>query len=162
MTKRKGKKGSGVPERDLFWDSSDEQEYAKEQDSSDCVMELDHSEINLKPAARKNTTKVQKPRFQSNNSSETEKESNVTMWQRNPTAQKTKQHHSRYGQNPQIWTILCPIKNLLQKTSFQKAQQSTSICVGTYWTNLSDKAENFYKDAKYLVILPPGTAERLN
>jgi hypothetical protein len=42
-----------VPERGLFWDSSDEQEYAKEQDSSDHVLESDHSEINLKPAARK-------------------------------------------------------------------------------------------------------------
>jgi hypothetical protein len=52
--KTKGKKGSGVPEQDLFWDSSDEQEYAKEQDSSDCILESDQSEINLKPAAQKN------------------------------------------------------------------------------------------------------------
>jgi hypothetical protein len=27
---------------------------------------------------------------------------------------------------------------------------------------MSDKAENFYKDAKYLATLPPGTADRLN
>jgi hypothetical protein len=48
MTKPNRKKGGGMPERDLFWDSSDEREFAQEQDSS-----VDQSDIDQKPAARK-------------------------------------------------------------------------------------------------------------
>jgi hypothetical protein len=68
----------------------------------------------------KNTTMVQKPRFHSDDSGETEKESNVTKWQKKPPAQKKTVCYGRYGWNPWIWTILCPIKNLLQKKHLPK------------------------------------------
>jgi phosphopantothenoylcysteine synthetase/decarboxylase len=77
-----------VPERDLFWDSSDEQDLPR----SKTPVIAYWNQISLKLTKNwlpgKNTTMVQKPRFQSNNSSDTEKESNVTKWQKNHLPKK--------------------------------------------------------------------------